>query len=178
MTGGLTCRHVEEASLMLLQVLLVVLVLVVVLGRGQQAGNVADAFGDALPEEQLGAQTQVLGVFDEAEADHGALAGAQLVLRHGQRRGYAHRRPQDGAGSSSTHLPVKALHRGRLPDVAHVHGHLRAPAEGLGVKEQDDGSLKLAADGRVHLGADHHHTLKQPIRRRTQTSYDIMVMPK
>ena len=75
---------------MLLQVLLVVLVLVVVLGRGQQAGDVADAFGDALPEEQLGAQAQVLGVFDEAETDHGALAGAQHVLRHQQRQGYAH----------------------------------------------------------------------------------------
>lgn len=62
-----------------------VLVLVVVLGGGQQAGHVADAFGDALPEKQLGAQPQVLGVLDEAEADHGALAGAQLVLQRGDR---------------------------------------------------------------------------------------------
>lgn len=60
-----------------------VLVLVVVLGGGQQPGHVADAFGDTLPEKQLGAQPQVLGVLDEAEADHGALAGAQLILQRG-----------------------------------------------------------------------------------------------
>lgn len=67
----------------LLQVLVVVLVLVlvVVLGRRQQAGDVADAFGDALPEEQLGAEPQVLGVFDEVEANHGSLARTQLVLQ-------------------------------------------------------------------------------------------------
>lgn len=73
---------------MLLQVLVLALVLVVVLGGGQQAGDVADAFGDALPEEQLGAQSQVLGVFDEAEANHGALTGAQLILQQRQRRSY------------------------------------------------------------------------------------------
>lgn len=71
----------EAGSLLALQVLVMVLVLVVVLGGGQQAGHVADAFSDALPEKQLGAQSQVLGVLDEAEADHGALAGAQLVLQ-------------------------------------------------------------------------------------------------
>lgn len=75
---------------MLLQVLVVVLILVVVVRGGQQAGDVPDAFGDALPEEQLGAKSQVLRVFDEAEAHHGALAGAQLVLRQRQRRGYTH----------------------------------------------------------------------------------------
>lgn len=69
-----------------------------------------------------------------------------------------------------TDLPVKALHCGRLPDVAHVHGDLGAPAEGLGVEEQDDGGFKLTADGRVHLGTDHHHTLQRPIRRHTLTS--------
>ena len=57
------------------------LVLVVVLGGGQQAGDVANAFGDALPEEQLGSQSQVLRVFDEAEADHGSLTCTQLVLQ-------------------------------------------------------------------------------------------------
>lgn len=72
---------------MLLQVLVVVLalILVMVLGGGQQAGDVADAFGDALPEEQLGAQSQVLGVFDEAEANHGSLACTQLVLQQRER---------------------------------------------------------------------------------------------
>lgn len=74
-------RGGTAVCLMLLQVPVLVLVLIVVLGGGQQAGDVANAFGDALPEEQLGAQSQVLGVFDEAEANHGALAGTQLVLR-------------------------------------------------------------------------------------------------
>lgn len=64
----------------LLQVL--VLVLVLVLGGGQQAGDVADALGDPLPEEQLGPQPQVLRVFDEAESNHRSLAGPQLVLQH------------------------------------------------------------------------------------------------
>ena len=64
--------------LRLLQVLVVVLV-----GRGcgQQPGYVADALGHALPEQQLGPKAQVLGVLDEAEANHGALAGAQLFLQ-------------------------------------------------------------------------------------------------
>lgn len=62
--------------------MILVLVLVVVLGGGQQAGDVADAFGDALPEKQLGSQSQVLGVFDEAEANHGSLACTQLILQH------------------------------------------------------------------------------------------------
>lgn len=87
---------------MLLQVLVVVLVLVlvVVLGGGQQAGDVADAFGDALPEEQLGAQPQVLGVFDEAEANHGSLACTQLVLRRQHRDVVTHKQPQDGEPSA------------------------------------------------------------------------------
>lgn len=62
-------------------ILVLVVVLVVILGGGQQAGDVADAFGDALPEEQLGAQAQVLGVFDEAETNDGPLACAQLLLQ-------------------------------------------------------------------------------------------------
>lgn len=97
-TAGLTRRHVAPGGepdqkalttssevlcglLKLLQVLVVVLILVVVLGRRQQAGDVADAFGDALSEEQLGAQPQVLGVFDEAESNHGSLSSSQLVLQ-------------------------------------------------------------------------------------------------
>lgn len=78
----------KEEFLILQQVLVVVLllVLVVVLEWGQQAGDVADAFGDALPEEHLGAQSQVLGVFDEAETDHGPLASAQLVLQRQRER--------------------------------------------------------------------------------------------
>lgn len=67
--------------LKLLQVLVVVLILVVVLGWRQQAGDVADTFGDTLSEEQLGTQSQVLGVFDEAESNYGSLSGTQLVLQ-------------------------------------------------------------------------------------------------
>lgn len=44
----------------------------------------ADAFGHALPEQQLGAESQVLGVLYEAETDHGALAGAQLLLQQAE----------------------------------------------------------------------------------------------
>lgn len=69
-----------------------------------------------------------------------------------------------------TDLPMKALHSGSLPDVADMHCDLWPPAEGFGVEEQDDGGFKLTADGRVHLGTDHHHTLQQPIRRHTLTS--------
>lgn len=58
-----------------------VLVLVVVLGRGQQACDVADALGDALSEEQLGTYSEVLGVFDEAEADDRPLTCSQLLLK-------------------------------------------------------------------------------------------------
>lgn len=73
--------------MVLLQVLVLVLVLVLILGVGQQAGDVADAFGDALPEEQLGAQSQVLRVLDEAETNHGSLARTQLLLRERERWG-------------------------------------------------------------------------------------------
>lgn len=84
---------------MLLQVLVMILVLVMVLGGGQQAGDMADAFGDALPEEQLGTQSQILGVFDEAEANHGSLARTQLVLQ--QRVVVTHKQPQDGELNTS-----------------------------------------------------------------------------
>ena len=40
----------------------------------------ADALGHALPEEQLGAHAEVLGVFNEAKADHSPLSCAQLLL--------------------------------------------------------------------------------------------------
>lgn len=63
---------------MLLQVLVMVLVL---RGRGQQTGDVANAFGHTLPEQQLGTESQVLGVLYEAETDHGMLAGAQVLLQ-------------------------------------------------------------------------------------------------
>lgn len=106
-----------------------------ILGGGQQAGDVSDAFGNALPEEQLGAQSQVLWMFDEAETDDGSLTCTQLVLS------------------------VEALHGGCLPDIANMYSDLRPPTEGLGVEEQDDGSFKLTADGGVHLGTDHHHAL-------------------
>ena len=76
----------KEEALMLLQVL--VHVLVVVLEGRQQAGDVADAFSDALPEEQLGAQPQILRVFDEAESNHSSLASTQLVLQQVERERY------------------------------------------------------------------------------------------
>ena len=63
-------------------ILLQVLVMVLILGAGQQARDVADSFGDALPEEQLGAQSQVLGVLDEMEVNNGPLACTQLILQH------------------------------------------------------------------------------------------------
>lgn len=164
----------QASPLSLLQVLVVVLV-VVVGGRGQQAGHVADALGHALSEQQLGAQPQVLGVLEEAEADHGALAGAELLLQQREGRGQGGgawlltRRGVSAAGAAD--LPLQALHRGRLAHVAHVHGDLGAPAEGLGVEQQHDGGLEAAADGRVHLGADQNHPLKQPItRQRRPTS--------
>lgn len=62
---------------MLLQVLVLVLIL---RESGQQTSDVADAFGYALPEQQLGTESQVLGVLYETETDHGMLAGAQLLL--------------------------------------------------------------------------------------------------
>lgn len=93
---------------MLLQVLVLALVLVVVLGGGQQAGDMADAFSDALPEEQLGAQSQVLWVFDEAEANHGTLAGAQLVLQQRQRCSYTQEATRWRAGHEliTTYTPT------------------------------------------------------------------------
>lgn len=63
-------------------ILLQVLVMVLILGAGQQARDVADSFGDTLPEEQFGAQSQVLRVLDEAEVNDGPLAGTQLILQH------------------------------------------------------------------------------------------------
>lgn len=65
-----------------------------------------DAFGDALPEEQLGAQSQVLGVFDEAEANHGTLAGAQLVLQQRQRRSYTQAATRWRAGDVTIYRPT------------------------------------------------------------------------
>lgn len=71
-------QHPEsKSSLTLLQVLVLVLVL---REGGQQTSDVANAFGYALPEQQLGAEPQVLGVLYETETDHGVLAGAQLLL--------------------------------------------------------------------------------------------------
>lgn len=136
-------------------------VLVLVLGGGQQAGDVADAFGDALSEQQFGAEPQVLRVFDEAEQDDSSLAGAKLFLQQGQRT-WSHRVGSDGADmiwqlhrtqgvikqgevtriyvitrdeELDTDLPMETLHRGRLPDVAYMHGDLKTSAKGLGMEE-------------------------------------------
>lgn len=59
---------------------ILVVVLVVVLGDGQEAGDVANAFSDALPEEKLGAQSEILWVFDEPEVNHGPFPCTQLLL--------------------------------------------------------------------------------------------------
>lgn len=65
----------------------------------------ADAFGHALPKEQLGPQPKVLGVFDETEADHGALAGPQLLLQN--IGGSYHRETQAGkAAGGGTESPT------------------------------------------------------------------------
>lgn len=56
-------------------------VLVVVLGGGQEAVDVADAFGHPLSEEQLGTHTEVLRVLDEAEAHHSPFPCTQLLLQ-------------------------------------------------------------------------------------------------
>ena len=57
------------------------------------------------------------------------------------------------------HLPIQALSSGCLSHVPNVHCDLGAPAERLGVEQENDGRLKQTADGGVHLRADHHHAL-------------------
>ena len=49
--------------------------------NGLHIGDMADAFGDTLPEQQLGAHLQVLWVFQEAETYHCLLPCPQLVLQ-------------------------------------------------------------------------------------------------
>lgn len=133
----------------------------------------ADAFGHTLPKEQLGTQPQVLGVFDEAEADNGALTGPKLLLRNTKAAVTTcrHEVEKMPVGGGVTHLSVETLYDCCLPHVAYVHGDLEATAEGFCVEEQYDGGFKLAADGRVHPGTDQHHPLQQPIRQQdTPTS--------
>ena len=72
--------HSKFGDLVGILVLAEVLVLVLVQSR-QQSGDVADAFGHTLSEKQLGPDAQVLGVFEEMEADHGALPSSQLLLQ-------------------------------------------------------------------------------------------------
>lgn len=52
-----------------------------VLGDGLQLGDLADALGHALSEEQLGPHLKVLWVLDEPEAHHRLLSRPQLVLK-------------------------------------------------------------------------------------------------
>ena len=52
-----------------------------VLGDGLQLGDLADALGHALSEEQLGPHLEVLWVLDEAEAHHRLLSCSQLILK-------------------------------------------------------------------------------------------------
>lgn len=149
----------KEQFLIILQVLVVVLV--VILRRGQQAGDMADAFGDALPEEKLSAQAQVLGVFDKAETNNSSLASTQLILQQKSKVtwcGYIEAWKIIMYYVISN-LSMKALHSGSLPDITNVYGDLWPPTESLGMEEQDNGSFKLTADGWVHLGTDHHHAL-------------------
>ena len=49
--------------------------------NGLHIGDMADALGDTLPEQQLGAHLQVLWVFQEAETYHCLLPCPQLVLQ-------------------------------------------------------------------------------------------------
>jgi len=78
----------DESSIFLqILVMVLVLVLVIVLGGGEQACDVSDTFCDALPEEQLGAQTQIFRVFYEAEANDSPLTCSQLILQQ-KRRGH------------------------------------------------------------------------------------------
>lgn len=49
--------------------------------NGLHIRDVANALGDTLPEQQLGAHLQVLWVFQEAETYHGLLPCSQLVLQ-------------------------------------------------------------------------------------------------
>ena len=51
-----------------------------VVGGWLQLGDVADALGHALAEQQLGPHLQVLRVLDELEAHHRLLARPQLLL--------------------------------------------------------------------------------------------------
>lgn len=59
---------------------------------------------------------------------------------------------------------IHSFHRGRLPHVAYVHGHLETLVKGLWMKEQHDLGLKPPADGGVHLWAHHHHPLQETNR--------------
>lgn len=56
-----------------------------VIGDGLQLGDVADTFGDALSEEHLSPDLQILWVLDELEENHGFLPSPQLLLQ--ERRG-------------------------------------------------------------------------------------------
>lgn len=48
--------------------------------NGLHISDMADALGDTLPEQQLGAHLQVLWVFQEAETYHRLLPCPQLIL--------------------------------------------------------------------------------------------------
>lgn len=66
-----------KLSLVILQILVVVQILVL----GKQTSYMTDALGDSLPEEQLGAQSQILRVLDEAKANNSPLSCSKLVLK-------------------------------------------------------------------------------------------------
>lgn len=51
-----------------------------VLRRGLEFGDLTDAFGNSLSEEQLGTHLQVLWVFKEPESYHSFLTCAELIL--------------------------------------------------------------------------------------------------
>lgn len=119
-----------------------------------------NTLGDSLPEEQLGTQSQILRVLDEAKANDGPLSCSKLILKPAGKPLLSVSKCK-AKEAKLTDLSVKALHCSRLPDITDMDGDLRPPPESLCVEEQNDGSFELTADGRVHLGADHHHALKR-----------------
>eukprot|EP00047_Mylnosiga_fluctuans_P002563 m.225017 g.225017 ORF g.225017 m.225017 type:complete len:640 (+) comp11193_c0_seq1:93-2012(+) len=101
-------------------------------GVGSRDG--ADGLGSALAENQSRSGPHVLGVADEAEAGNGLVAGAQVVAVHADdRRGLADR-----------------------PAVDH---RLVLRADGGGVVQDKDLSLKLPRGTGVQRGRHHDHTL-------------------
>lgn len=79
--GGRSIKPAFVGPVKLSLVILQILVMVQILVLGKQTCYMTDALGDSLPEEQLGAQSQILRVLDEAKANNGPLSSSKLVLK-------------------------------------------------------------------------------------------------